>query len=160
MITIRGIWSKGFTCIHLEKEIDPTLSYLPWMGSSPTKNLRFHVTLGRNSWRRWSSTDLKLSPALDWVEMGDFLEERVWGEGSSGREREEAEGGGWGRDLVREREGERFKWCGPNKTVDSGSTGQTGCPDRSDRSGPSWQKFCYFMVCGLNLELMTPITFN
>ena len=142
MGSIRGVWPKGFTYNHLEKEIDPILACLPWMGSSPTKNLRFHVTPGRNSWRRWSSTDLKLSPALDWVEMGDFLEERVWGEGSSGRERE---GGGWGHDLVRKRERERFKWCGPNKTVESvqpvrpvAPTGQTGLAQADRNFAISW----------------------
>ena len=33
-------------------------------------------------------------PGLGLSGNGGFLEERVWGEGSSGREREEAEGGG------------------------------------------------------------------
>ena len=101
MITIRGIWSKGFTCIHLEKEIDPTLSYLPWMGSSPTKNLRFHVTLGRNSWRRWSSTNLKLSPTLDWVGIGNFWKK---GFGERGARGEGELNPGRMNELVRKRE--------------------------------------------------------
>jgi len=37
-------------------------------------------------------------------------------------------------ELMRKRESD-LNDVGP-KMVESGSTGQTGCPDRSDRSGP------------------------
>ena len=41
-------------------------------------------------------------------------------------------------ELVRKREREQdLNAMGPPKTVDPGSTGQTGCSDRSDRSGPN-----------------------
>jgi len=38
------------------------------------------------------------------------------------------------RELVRERVREWFKYCGAPKTVNPGSTGQTGCSYLSDRS--------------------------
>jgi len=79
--------------------------------------------------------DLELSSALDQMERKD-LGSRVWRRKMRGRElsrrAEHGEGEGVG-------EGERV--CGLNvvghlKTVQPNSTGQTGRPYRSDRSGP------------------------
>ena len=65
--------------------------------------------------------------------MGD-LEFWGWGERGSSGEREEEKADG-------ESESESERKCslnivGPKKKVDPEPTGQTGCPDRSDRSSP------------------------
>ena len=46
------------------------------------------------------------------------------------------------------------------KTVETSSTGQTGCSDRSDRSGPGCQEKFLFSDLSRELELMTEINFN
>ena len=107
--------------------------------------------------RRWSSTRLKLPSALDQVGMKDWGF-RVWGEK---REREL----GLELALVRmselvERKREResdLNAVGPLKIVESSSTGQTGWPDRTDRSGPSWQEQICVGDLSRKFELMTVI---
>ena len=81
--------------------------------------------------RKASHADLILSPGLGIKRRGRIEEPRAWEGESSGRVSERA-----GEvECTGEEERERFKCCGP-KTVEIGSTDQTGCPDRSDRSSP------------------------
>ena len=55
------------------------------------------------------------------------------------------------RELGREsdpmRERERYLNAMGPKTIETGSTGQTGCPDRSDRSGPDYQEHFGLVIC-------------
>ena len=61
-------------------------------------------------------------------------------------------------ELVERRERESDLNAVEPKTVEIGLTGQTGCPDRSDRSGPGWQvKIVWFSVLPRGLKLMTMI---
>ena len=79
-------------------------------------------------------TDLILPRPWNPLERKD-LGSRVWvrkGEGESSSSGSTRWGG---KELVRERES-GLNEVGPLKTAGSGSTGQTGFTDRSDRSGP------------------------
>ena len=60
-------------------------------------------------------------------------------------------------ELVRDRESD-LNAVGP-KMVETSSTGQTGCSDRSDRSGPGCQEKFLFSDLSRELELMTVINF-
>ena len=76
-------------------------------------------------------SDLKLPKPWNGFGVRD-LGVRVWGGGSSGGRLRELGEGVCSGEGVRERD---LNVVRP-KMVDIGQTGQTGCRDRSDRSGP------------------------
>ena len=58
------------------------------------------------------------------------------------------------REWLGEREESDLNDVGP-KTIGSGYTGQTGCPYRSDRSGPADRRCFGFVLCCVSLKLFT-----